>query len=64
MILTKFSIQKYILELKMQDLRSMFIILVNITLPYLGPIIWIEKHTQSFLNIPVYHYIGLLTLGQ
>ena len=38
-ILTKFSIQIYIFEPKMQDLRSIFIILANITHPYLEPII-------------------------
>ena len=34
-ILTKFGIQIYIFEPKNQDLRSRFIILVNITHPYL-----------------------------
>ena len=37
--LTKYSIQIYIFEPKIQDLRSIFIIVVNITHPYLGPII-------------------------
>ena len=34
-ILTKFSIQRYIFEPKHQELRSIFIILVNITHQYL-----------------------------
>ena len=38
-ILTTYSIQMYIFEPKIQGLKSIFIILVNITHPYLGPII-------------------------